>query len=425
VFTSIASTLVPILAMLAARAAGATWARSAIAGIALACVPEIAVGLFGMTPDLLLAFGWLGTLALAATGLRASAGSTRASVCLLAAGLVAGVAATAKLSALPLVAALVLTLATRDARAHARTIWPWAGVALGLLVFAPIVSYEAGTGWPMLRHRLVDTQQGAGVSWRNVGAILGGQLAYLSPLLAWVAVIVARALWRGRNDDVVSRLLGFAFGVPLAVLLPLALWSRAAEPHWLAPPLLALPIAWARGAPSAAIGPRLGVGACATALFMSAAAHAWVLVPDLVRVLPASFDPRLDIASELYGWPDVVREVKTAPLPSGAADTVVIGPHWVVCAQLHAALGPRIRVGCASPIPDDFDDWVPRTEWRRAGTVVFVTDTRFDADATVLFPDRTPTAGRTLTIKRGGRASRVFSILVLEKSGIGSATTWP
>ena len=48
-------------------------------------------------------------------------------------------------------------------------------------------------------------------------------------------------------------------------------------------------------------GRRFGVAACTTGLAMSLAAHAWVLVSSLARVLPASFDPRWDIASELFG----------------------------------------------------------------------------------------------------------------------------
>ncbi len=426
-FTACASTLVPLLGAVAARAAGATWERAGIAGIVLVAAPEVTVGLFGLTPDLLLAFAWLGALALAADGLRAPVGSTRAAVSLLGAALVAGIGATAKVTAIPLVLALALTLASRHARAHARTLWPWAGLALGLLVLLPVAAYEARTGWPMLRHRLVDTQEGAGISLRNFSGLLGGQLAYVSPLLAWLAVKVGIATWRARDEDAVSRLLGWSFALPLAVLLPVALFSRVAEPHWLAPPLLALPIAWARGPaslPSAplapvAIGRRFGFAALASGLAMSAAAHAWVLIPSLVRVLPASFDTRLDLATELYGWPDVVREVKALPLPSGAEDVVVVGPHWVECAQLHAALGPRVVVGCATPIPDDFDTWSPRAEWRRKESIVFVTDTRFDADPTRLFPDRTPVAGKTVTIHRGGRVARVFSIIVLEKSGIG------
>ena len=137
------------------------------------------------------------------------------------------------------------------------------------------------------------------MSWRNLGGLLFGQLAYVSPLLAWLGIAVGRALWRSRDDDAVSRLLAWSFLVPLAILLPLAVWSRIAEPHWLAPPLLALPIVWARAPSLVPIRRRLGVAALATGLAMTAAAHAWVLVPPLVRVLPESFDTRLDLATEL------------------------------------------------------------------------------------------------------------------------------
>jgi hypothetical protein len=208
-------------------------------------------------------------------------------------------------------------------------------------------------------------------------------------------------------------LLFFAIVAPLAVLGPLAIVSRVAEPHWLAPALLPLPIAWACG--SSTISRRLGTWACASALLFSLAAHAWVLIGPLVRLLPASFDPRWDIASELYGWPAVVGEVKDVPLPEGAEDFVVVGPHWVVCAQLHAALGARVPVGCATPVKDDFDDWLPRAAWERAGTVVFVTDNRFELDPTSLLPLHEPVATRTLTIDRGGRVSRVFTLTVLDR----------
>ncbi len=420
VLTAVAATLAPLLGAVGARAAGATAERAATCGLALLAAPEIAVGLFGLTPDLLLAFAWLGALALAAWGLRAPADSPRAALALLGAGLLAGAGASAKVTALPLVLALALTYTSRHARAHARTIWPWAGLALGMLVVLPVALYEAREGWPMLRHRLVDTQEGAGVSAHNAAALLGGQLAYVSPLLAVLAATVGVWLWRTRDLDAVSRLLSWSFALPLAILLPLALWSRVAEPHWLAPPLLALPLAWARGKGAPTPSRAFGLAALATGLAMSTVAHAWVLVPSLTRLLPESFDARLDIASELTGWPEVVREVKALPLPGGAEDAVVVGPHWVSCAQLHAALGPKVTVGCLTKVPDDFDTWSPRAAWAKAGAIVFVTDTRFDAHALRLFPDHAPVAEKTVTIRRGGRVARVFTLLVLERSGIGA-----
>ncbi|MDB4945322.1 MAG: hypothetical protein JWP97_4856 [Labilithrix sp.] len=434
VLTSFVSTVVPWLAYATARQLGASRGRAAAAGLVLLVAPETAVGLFGLTPDLILAVTWLGTLLLAGVGLRAAPGSTRAAAALLGAGLLAGVSCAAKVSGLLLVAALVVTYGVLargrsddDSRANARAPWPWAGLVAGLLVLVPIVRYEAMAGWPMLVHRLVDTQHGAGLALRNLGALLGGQLAYASPVLAVLAVIVARDLWRTRRADAVSWLLFCAFAVPLVPLVLLCLWSRVAEPHWLAPALLALPIHAARRATAGAplVSARLfrvavGVGAAITAV-----AYAWVLVPASAKLLPASADPRVDIASELYGWPTVA--VATRETMKGAAtpfdpegrEVVIVGPHWTVCAQLAAAL-PGTRVGCATPVRDDFDDWTPREDWRRAEHVVFVTDNRYPGDGAAELPLHVQSGRSRVRVLRGGRTARVFELYLYERRGQAS-----
>ena len=436
VVTAVLATALPWLGVLAARAAAASWRAALAAGIALACVPEIAIGLFAMTPDLLLAFAWLATLAMAALGLRAQPKSTRAALMFLGAGLFAGVAAATKLTGLILFVVLGATYVTSHARAHARTIWPLSGLAAGGLVFAPVVVFESRTGWPMIAHRFVDTQHGAGLSLRNVGAVVFGQLGYLSPLVAVAAVIVARDLWRARHgsgarDDVATALLYYAFMLPLVVLLPLCLWSRVAEPHWMAPALLALPLHWARASSTESddiaakpiISRRFGIVALSTSAALVALVHAWVLVPSLVRLVPASYDARLDLANELYGWPEAVAKVKEVAIDemspgyfdAQVGDVTVVGSHWTVCAQLHAALGKALPVGCATDVPDDFDDWYPRARWRSAETIVFVADNRMDVDPRALFPNHVWVREKTVTVMRGGRIARVFTISVWER----------
>jgi hypothetical protein len=314
-------------------------------------------------------------------------------------------------------AALAVAYTARDARAHARTLAPWAGLATGALVLSPVVSFEASRGWPMLQHRLVETQASAGLSLRNVGALLGGQLAYLSPLVAWLAVRAARALWQERSDAVGVLLLASCV-VPLAGLVPLCAWSRVAEPHWLAPALLALVPAAARAAQ--APSRRLVVASCVVAGSMAAAVHAWVLAPPLQRLVPSSsYDARIDIANELYGWSEAVRAVREEALsawtPGGErGNLVVVGPHWVVCAQLEAALRGDLPVGCDTPIRDDFDDWWPRPRWRQSDVIVWVTDARFGPPAAL--PDHGILREREVRVERGGRIVRVFTIAVLTRS---------
>jgi hypothetical protein len=423
--TGLLSTLLPWLMALACRACGASWLRSAVSALVVALVPEMAIGLFAMTPDLLLALAWAGALALAAAALRSPAGSARAFAAFVAAGLLSGVACASKVTGVSLFVSLALAYSSRPARAHAGTIAPWAGLAAGALVFAPVVQFEAQTGWPMVRHRLVDTQAGAGISLRNVGALVGGQLAYLSPVVVVLAALAMRWLWRERKDSVGTLLFATCI-VPLAALVPLCVWSRVAEPHWIAPALLALVPAAART--REAPPRRLVVASCAVAAAMVLAVHAWVLVPSLLRLAPASYDARLDLANELRGWPEVVaavrREARSERTPgSEGDDVVVVGPHWVVCAQLEAALRGELPVGCATRVRDDFDDWLPRARWQKADSIVWVTDLRFGAPPDL--PDYAPIRTREVRVERAGRTVRVFTVAVLARRAQAMFTSDP
>jgi hypothetical protein len=441
IVTAIIATLIPWLLYAIARTAGADATKATTAALVVAFVPEIAVGLFALTPDLLLAPLWLSAIGLAIVGLTRPAGRdlSRAAA-LLGAGLVAGIAASAKVTGLLLIASLafayVQTARSRLVRAvsgaaieiegeparAARSLWPWAGLLAGLVVLVPVVYYEHRLGFPMLRHRFVDSQVGAGVTLLKLGALLGGQLAYVSPVALWLAILIAIDLVRQRNADVTSRVLFASFAVPLVPLVVLCSWSPVAEPHWLAPPLLALPIHAARRANDAVrfANATLVRAAALVGAILTAAAHAWVLVPGMTALLPSTVDPKTDISNELYGWPkgvDAVREemrrASTAFDPDGH-DVVVVGPHWTVCAQLHAAL-PGVRVGCATPIPDDFDRWVARDAWRGADTVLFVTDNRFPGDGADQLPAHVRVSQSRVRVMRGGRTARVFELYLYSR----------
>lgn len=428
VVTAIVATAIPWLVFATARALGAERRRAMVAALVTALVPEIAVGLFALTPDLLLAPLWLGAIALAAVGLRARAGTLAGSSALLGAGLLAGVAAAAKVSGLLLVLALALAYgsiarsktSTPEARA-ARSLWPWAGLGAGMIVVLPIALYEAKSGFPMLRHRLVETQHGAGVAVANLAQLVGGQLVYLSPLVAWIAVVVGRDLVRARRTDAFATLLFACFAVPLVPLVLLCIWSPIAEPHWIAPALLALPLHAAR-TERVLVNRRLATAAAATATLFTLLAHAWVLVPASARLLPESADPKLDITSELYGWPTVIEatheqmRLAATPYDPEGREVVVVGPHWTICAQLHAAM-PGVRVGCATPVPDDFDRWLPRDRWRAASEVLFVTDNRFASDGADQLPAHVRVAEGRVRVLRAGRTIRVFSLYLYSRRG--------
>ena len=302
----------------------------------------------------------------------------------------------------------------------------------------PIVLYEARLGWPMLRHRLVDTQHDARVSLRNLPRwCSASRLPVPAPLR--VGHRPRTGALTARRRDVVSTLLAAAVAVPLVVLGALCLWSRVAEPHWLAPVWLPVPLYYAwktteeddadgrpRTRPHPLLGARARTAALALGLASSALVYAWVLLPGLVALVPrASYDARLDLANELYGWPEVAADVRRAieeeRRPAHRAGghrrrrPAVDGRRTASRAAL--ARGRPRR--CVGPNAADFSTWHPPTRWARAELVVLVYDNRAPADCPSLFPDRALLTSHTHRIVRGGQVARVFTIEVLSRRGAG------
>jgi hypothetical protein len=185
---------------------------------------------------------------------------------------------------------------------------------------------------------------------------------------------------------------------------------------------LALVPAGARS--QAALRRRILVPSVAVAAAMVAFANAWVLWPSAVRLAPPSYNPRLDLSNELYGWPQVMRAVR-AELDASTApealrtDRAVVAPHWVLCAQLEAALKGDVPVGCNSPLPDDFDGWWPRHRWRTASTILWVTDGRFGPPPAL--GSHATLRSREVRVERAGRVVRTFSITVFSRSAVASS----
>ena len=170
---------------------------------------------------------------------------------------------------------------------------------------------------------------------------------------------------------------------------------------------------------------RVFLAAGGVAALFTLAAHAWVLIPESARLRPAETDARIDIASELYGWPTAINAVKeqlkgaATPFDPEGREVVVVGPHWTICAQLEAGL-PGMRVGCATPVADDFDRWAPRADWRAAEHVLFVTDNRYPTDGAAQLPGHVQTGRSRVRIMRGGRSARVFELFLYDRRASSS-----
>ncbi len=406
VASALVATAFPILFFFVAMHLDAESRRAEIASLLALATPELSIGLFGFTPDLLLAPLWLLALYFLSKGLR-----NPGSRALTGALLFAALATAAKASgALLLVASVGAVFhLPRDLRKRA-TRPSLLGASLALVVLFPFVATEAKKHFPMLAHRLIASQSAAGFSWRNAAALLGGQLAYLSPFVAAVLILRARPLARGLMREPTGRSRLFVLGFPLGALTVFCLWSRVAEPHWLAPAWLTLGLALTLS--TVTFPTWLLRSAFGLAFTLTLGVHAWVLVPELHRYFPAPAEAKHDISSELFGWPEAIRTLEEVRETYPSAR--IIGPHWTLCAQVHAALGPAITVGCETPIPDDFDTWFPRGEFQAAPLLIQVTDNRFPAGPRKGY--RTLDRRRAHTF-RGGRSARTFEITVFEREG--------
>jgi hypothetical protein len=412
-FAAVVATVLPWLGAWAARATGASPRGALRTCLGLSLVPEIAVGLFAVNPDLLLAVFWLAALGCAGLALRSPPGSLRALVATLGAGASVGMATLSKVSGVLLGAALLGVLLGRGASERRRTVAPWAALAVALLLVAPVALWELSRGFPMLHHRLVATQASAGWSLRNAGALVGGQLLYVTPPFLFAAWQAHRALRARREPEL--RLLLAATWWPAVPLVLLCLWSRVAEPHWLAPAYLGLAVGVAH---VDHLKPWVARSSVVVGLAVVAGSALWVGTDLPPRLLGSGYRARYDLANDLHVWQRArsALEEALADARRDGPEPVVVGPHWVVCAQLQATLGAGVQVGCRTPEGDDFDGWLPRARWHASPTLVYVGDDRFQTDPATEFPSRRVVDDRRLTVRRGGRAVRTLRISTLGKA---------
>lgn len=420
VFSSLISSLLPWLGAWAALGLGGERKGALVSVCALMFMPEISVGLFGFTPDLLLAPLWLLAIGASARALSAAPGSTRSLVFSLLVGACLGLGVLSKLSMLLLAIALGCAWLSPAGRAHLKTLAPWGALITSLILVWPLLAWESSQGWPMLEHRMIATQGASGFSLRNLGALVGGQVLYVTPPFLLGAYYVIRRA-RPSSAGPGWALIFWATWVPLVPLCLLCLWSKVAEPHWLGPVYLTLALG-ASLAPEA-LSQRLRGSAVGLGAFAFLLGALWVGTDLPPKLLGASYQARYDLANDMHAWQTglkVTREALAEATQRGSSSApVVVGPHWVICAQLAAGLQRAAAVGCRTPHGDDFGRWLPEQDWWATPRILYVTDDRFETDVSMRnlaaeFPNRRAVSRRRATILRGGKVVRRIEFTLLE-----------
>ncbi len=248
----------------------------------------LGVGAVTMTPDTPLVFFW--TLALWALAQLLASGDGR---WWLAVGAAAGLALDSKYTGGFLGIGIVLWLGWVPAlRRWFFSPWLWAGGALALALFAPVLAWNAGHGWvSLLKQGGRTSDWDPGGALRHLGELLAGQAGLATPL---VLLLLAAGIWTAarrawRRDPAWSLLA--ALTLPgLAVFVQHAVGDRV-QANW--PAILYPAAAVAAGA----LGSRLWRPAAVLGLLLTAAATLQGAAAPLA--LPRRLDPTL---IRLGGW---------------------------------------------------------------------------------------------------------------------------
>jgi 4-amino-4-deoxy-L-arabinose transferase-like glycosyltransferase len=242
----------------------------------------------------------------------------------LAAGLFAGLALLSKLTAvmlLPAVAAFMLV-------PHGRRRWllspyPWAAALMALVVFLPVVIWNAEHDWASFRFQFVRAAATHELSFRTIGDFIGLQFGLVGPILLPVVLSGAALMaWRGyRRSDAVAVLLSTSVLVPFCYFFWKSMSLRVGD-TW---PMFIWPIGFATAAINMATLPREGWSARmikSTRFWANAAIASGIVLVVLVFlyyvVSPWNFAGQADPIGKEAGYAQVVERAQAQLEKTGA-----------------------------------------------------------------------------------------------------------
>ena len=233
-------------------------------------------------------------------------------------GLFAGLGCLSKYTNLFLgVGVLLWLLVERDARRWFLSPWTWAGGIVAVLVFLPVLLWNADHDW-MSFGKQFSRISAEGIRLRYVGEFLASQIALLNPLIAvfvglgvWLGL---RALARRGGHERGAALFLLALSAPLVVYMFVHSFHARVQGNWLAPAYAALVLlgAVAAAAASARLLDGLARAAAPVGIVVSILALGFFMSPLLTP-----FSLRSP-AERFVGWSDLADRVERLRQESGA-----------------------------------------------------------------------------------------------------------
>jgi 4-amino-4-deoxy-L-arabinose transferase-like glycosyltransferase len=250
---------------------------------------------------------------------------------------------------------------------------PYEAVVLGLLIFSPVIVWNARHGWLSGRHVLI--QAGAGGERGLVASLLGGpeffgtQLGVISPFLFVLLLLAAAWAWRqglrrGRDD----LLLLACLSVPVFLFFQVWSFVTKVQANWAAHAYFTAAVAAAGWRESWVDwgehrrGTRRLNGLVLASILLPALVLPVGFFPDLLGIFGARVPAAVDLVSKrLRGWPELgeaVAEVMRSAPPS----PFLVSDRYQIASELafYVPGHPRVwnaNFGRRMNQYDLWDDW--------------------------------------------------------------------
>ncbi len=307
------------------------------AAVLVSLLPTYSINTLIMTPDAPLVFFWTLALYLALQAVRRNR-----PVWYLPAGFSLGAALLSKYTAFffPLSLGLFLLLSPEH-RPHWRRRELYLGLLVALLLFTPVLVWNARHGWVSLAFQSTErAREMGGFSWEHFGAFWASQIGILTPLaavgLGAAAYVGAGRTWRGKQWPETYLL---CLGLPLIVLFTLVATREWVKMNWLIPaylPLIVLMAGYFGPAGRVRFLKKTWRWIWGTAVVFFVVLHLWWFIPSIK--VSGSMDT-------LTGWADLAKQVKSVqeqmPRPQ---DTFILAWGHKTAAQLAFHLKGRAPV---------------------------------------------------------------------------------
>jgi len=267
-----------------------------------------------------------------------------------AAGLFAGLALLSKYSAALVLAGAILFILTDPAsRPVLRRWWPWAAGLLAVVMFTPVIAWNATHGWQSFGYQ---SGRAAGLRLHLLApfTIWGGEALFMLPWL-WLPMVflLAAALRRGPADRS-SWLLAMLAVVPVMLFAVVGIWSSTRILyHWATPGYLLLFPLLGDWASRRSTWLRDGLALFSAMLLTSAAGliaaeTSLAFLPDLDLMFPPGKSPLLQIID----WDSIRPQIMARHVDAVAA------LRWYDAGKIGYALQGNLPVTVFGPEPHEF-----------------------------------------------------------------------